>query len=114
VRAQNDSTVDKPSTAVNVDSRVISGLQKRYSGLQSRLDRQSARLLSGMQRKEDKLYAKLNDIDSTKAKELFADDIKQKYQNLQSNVSKLTDRTNGFPLKEYIPGLDSVQTSLGF
>jgi len=114
VWAQNDSTNDELSTAINIDSRVINSLQKQYISLQSSLDRQSSRLLSKMQHKEDKLHAKLDGIDSIKAKQLFADDMKQKYQDLQSGLTKTTEKFNRFPLQEYIPGLDSMQTSLSF
>jgi hypothetical protein len=112
--AQHDSTLSKLSSATTIDSKVINGLEKQYSSLQSKLDKQSAKLLSKMRRKEDKLHAKLSDIDSIKAQEVFTDDVKQKYQNLQSNLTKTTDKLSNFPLKEYIPGLDSVETSLSF
>jgi hypothetical protein len=114
VHAQNDSTYSKLSSITDISSKTITGLQKQYSGLQSKLAKQSAKLLTKMQRKEGKLQSKLSTIDSTKAQSLFTDDVKQHYQNLQSNLSKATDKLKQFPLKEYIPGIDSVQTSLNF
>jgi hypothetical protein len=114
IRAQNDSTYSKLSSITDISSKTITGLQKQYSGLQSKLAKQSAKLLTKMQRKEGKVQSKLNSIDSTKAQQLFTDDVKQHYQNLQSNLSKTTDKLKQFPLKEYIPGIDSVQTSLNF
>jgi hypothetical protein len=114
VKAQNDSTIDQLSIAVNVDGKVINNLQKQYSSLQSKLNKQSSKLLSKLQRKEDKLHAKLSGIDSAKIQAVFTDDVKQKYQNLRTDLTKPTDNLNNFPLKEYIPGLDSLQTSLGF
>src|SRR6516164_1209902 len=113
VKAQNDSTIDQLSIAVNVDGKVINNLQKQYSSLQSKLNKQSSKLLSKLQRKEDKLHAKLSGIDSAKIQAVFTDDVKQKYQNLRTDLTKPTDNLNNFPLKEYIPGLDSLQTSLG-
>src|SRR5215831_10177831 len=103
VCAQNDSISNKLSSVSDVNSKVINGLEKQYSSLQSKLDKQSAKLLSGMQQKEDKLHAKLNGIDSIKAQAVFTDDVKQKYQSLQSNLNKTTHKLNSFPLKEYIP-----------
>jgi hypothetical protein len=114
VRAQNDSTNDNLSTAIHIDGRVINGLQKQYISLQSMVAKQSFELLSKMQRRENKLHAKLNTIDSIKANELFADYVKQKYQDLQSGLTKTTEKFNHFPLEEYIPGLDSMQTCLHF
>ncbi|MFT4154588.1 hypothetical protein, partial [Parafilimonas sp.] len=106
------------STGINsitdVNAKVLSGLEKQYSGLQSKINKQSSRLLSKLQRQEDKLYKKLSIQDSLKAKELFTENIQDRYKNLQSNLTKTTDKLKSFPLKEYLPGIDSVQTSLGF
>ena len=112
--AQTDSAFTKLSTVTDINSKVISGLQKQYGTLQSKLDKQSAKLLAVMQRKENKLHDKLAATDSTKAKEVFTDDIKQRYADLQTRLATTTDKFNRFPLKEYLPGIDSVQTSLSF
>jgi hypothetical protein len=115
VQAQTDSLVNKLSTVENIDSKTIAALQKEYTAIESKVDKQSARLLGTMQHKEDKLHTKLvSSADSVKAKALFADDVKQHYTDLQSSLSKETDKLNRFPLKEYIPGVDSIQTSLDF
>ena len=100
--------------AADIDSKTISGLQKKYSDLQSKVDKQSARLLSRMQAREDKLKRKLQRSDSTKAQEVFTGDVQQRYTDLQTRLTATTGTLNRFPLKEYVPGLDSVQTSLGF
>jgi hypothetical protein len=112
--AQSDSTLNKPSSVNDINSKVLNGLQNQYTSLQSKLDKQSVKLLSKMQKREDKLHTKLNSIDSNKAKQLFTDDIKQHYIDLQSTLSNKTDKLKKFPLKEYMPGLDSMQTSLSF
>jgi hypothetical protein len=115
VQAQTDSLVNKLSTVENIDSKTIASLQKEYTAMESKMDKQSAKLLTVMQRKEDKLHAKLvSSVDSLKAKALFADDVKQHYTDLRSGLSRETDKLKQFPLKEYIPGIDSVQTSLDF
>ncbi|MFT4092590.1 MAG: hypothetical protein QM640_03035 [Niabella sp.] len=106
------------STGINsitdVNAKVLSGLETQYSGLQSKINKQSSRLLSKLQRQEDKLYKKLSIRDSLKAKELFTENIQDRYKNLQSNLTKTANKLKSFPLKEYLPGIDSVQTSLGF
>ena len=112
--AQIDTLSKKVSSITDVDSKVLSNLEKQYGSLQSKLDKQSSKLLSKMQRSEEKLHKKLSGIDSLKAKEVFTDEIKQHYIDLQSKLSQTTDKYMRFPLKEYIPGLDSMQTSLSF
>jgi len=112
--AQGDTALSKLSSVTAVDSKVTDGLQKKYSNLQSQVDKQSAKLLSRMQSKENKLQRKVQGIDSTKAQELFTTDVTQRYTELQTKLTTTTDKLNRFPLKEYVPGLDSVQTSLSF
>jgi hypothetical protein len=114
LQAQTDSLRNQLSPS-DIDSKTIAGLQKQYSALGSKLDKQSTRLLNSMQRKENKLHDKLiSSTDSLKAKAVFTNDVKQHYTDLQSGISKETDKFKQFPLKEYIPGLDSMQTSLNF
>jgi hypothetical protein len=114
VCAQTDSIVNKLSSASNIDSKAIAGLQKQDAALQSKLDKQSAKLLLGMQHSEDKLQRRLSSIDTLKAQALFTNDIKQHYIDLQSSLSQTTGNLKKFPLKEYIPGIDSLQTGLNF
>ena len=110
IQAQSDSA----NAIAPVDGRVLTGLDKQYNGLQSKLNKQSSKLLSKMQRQENKLHKKLSITDSIKANELFREDIQQRYAELQGNLNETTDKLKRFPLKEYIPGIDSVQTSLSF
>ena len=114
VRAQSDGSTNGSSSAVNISSKTIIGLQEKYSDLTSKLSKQSAKLLDEMQRKETRLYKKLNTIDNIQAQQLFSKGISQKYQDLQSGLAKTTGKFEQFPLKEYLPGVDSVQTVLNF
>ena len=61
-----------------------------------------------MQQKEEKLENKLQKVDSTKAKELF-EQTQVTYQELQEKLKAPLDKTIANPLKEYIPGVDSLQ-----
>lgn len=111
---QSDSLVNSISSVTDISSKTISGLQKQYSNQQARLSQKSAKLLSRMQAKEGKLHRKLQSTDSTKAQEVFTDDVTQRYTQLQTKLADTTRTFNRFPLKEYVPGLDSMQTSLNF
>jgi hypothetical protein len=113
VQAQTDSVVNKLSSVTDIDSKTISRLQKEYAALESKVDKQSNKLLTAMQHKEGKLQDKLS-TDSLKEQALFTQEVKQHYTDLQSDLSKETNKLKQFPLKEYIPGIDSVQTSLDF
>lgn len=112
--AQTDSIVSNTSSVTDISSKAITGLQKQYSSLQERLHQQSAKLLSRLQSKEDKLRRRLQGTDSTKAEAVFTDDIRQRYTTLKEKLADTTSITARFPLKEYVPGLDSMQTSLSF
>ena len=114
VVAQIDSTLNGPSAAVNVSGKTITKLQKEYGDLTSKLDKQSAKLLDRMQRKEARIFTKLNTTDNLKAQELFNEDVNQKYKDLQGGLTRTSGKFGQLSLKEYLPGVDSVQTSLNF
>ncbi|MGN6213650.1 hypothetical protein [Parafilimonas sp.] len=97
-----------------MDTRMLSGLQRQYSRIQSKVNKQTTRLLSKMHRQEEALQKQLSATDSIKAKELFNEDIEQRYKDLQANLKSKTDELKQFPLTEYLPGVDSIQTSLNF
>jgi hypothetical protein len=111
--AQTDSAA-KNLNDIDVDSKVVNGLQKQYTSLQSKLNKRSAKLLHKMQRQENKLHNKLIAADSIKAKALFTEDIKKQYADLQSNLATTNEKLKRFPLKEYVPGIDSIQTAISF
>ena len=112
--AQTDTTATKAFSITDISSKAITGLQKQYGNLQEKLARRSAKLLSRMQVKENKLHRKLQSTDSTKAKEVFTNDVQQQYSVLENKLSDTTSLSKRFPLREYVPGLDSMQTSLSF
>jgi hypothetical protein len=114
LRAQSDGGYSKVMNSQNIDAETLDGLHKKYDKLQSEINKRSEKLLSSMQAKEDKLRRKLNHTDSTKAAELFNTDVKQHYSDLNNNLAATADKVNKFPLKEYVAGLDSMQTSLTF
>lgn len=112
--AQTDTTAAGANAITDISSKTITVLQKKYASVQERLNKQSAKLLSRMQAKEDKLQRQLQTSDSTKAQTVFTDEIKRRYASLKAAVLDTTSITTKFPLREYVPGLDSMQTSLSF
>ena len=113
-RAQSDSLTNELSSTINIPNKTISSLQEKYSNLTSKLNEKSAKLLAWMQRKETRLYTKLNNTDDIKAQQLFSKDISQEYRDLQSGLIEVPNKCARALLKEYLPGIDSVQTSLNF
>lgn len=117
---QQTGTTTHPDTAINtiiqtidnIPSRSLDYIDKKYSRLSADVQKQSEKLLQRLQDKEARLQRKLQRIDSTKSKELF-ETSKAKYQELQNKVQGSVDKTTA-KLKEYIPGLDSMNTALKF
>jgi hypothetical protein len=101
-RAQVDSVLNFPDKA-------ISSIDKKYSALNDRIDRQLAKELSRFEKQEKKLQKKLVAKDSATAA-LFASSQRQ-YQQLQE---QLKNPLKGKRIANYIPGLDSLQTASKF
>ncbi len=97
----------------NISSKSLASINDQYTKLTTTIESQSEKVLKRIQDKEAKLQKKLQGIDSTKAKELFSD-TKSKYQELQAKLKSPVDQTIAQPLKEYIPGIDSLQTLFKF
>lgn len=96
----------------SISLKTLSSINNKYAALATNIDKQSLKVVDRIQHKEAKLQAKLQHIDSSKAQQLFTG-IQAKYElyknQLQSPVDNVTTK-----LKNYIPGLDSLQTSLRF
>lgn len=113
-QSQTDSINAKVQALQDISNKTISGLEKQYSGLTDRLHAQSAKLLSKMQDSESKLQQKVQSTDSAKSAAVFTDEVKNKYTELKSKLSDTTGLLKRFPLNDYLPGLDSMKTSLDF
>jgi len=96
-----------------ISSKSLKYINEKYDKLTKTIEVQSQKLLKRMQRKEEKLQKKLQGIDSTNAKELFAQ-TQIKYEELQAQLKAPIDKPIPNPLKEYIPGVDSLQTIMKF
>ena len=97
----------------NISNKSLRLIQNKYSKLTSAVEKQTEKMLQRMQRKEAKLRKKLENTDSVKAKALFAK-TKEKYQKLQDQLQNPVNPSISNPLKQYIPGLDSLQTATRF
>jgi hypothetical protein len=96
----------------NISSKSLKHIGDKYSNLTNAIQRQSEKLLQHMQQKEAKLQKKLQGIDTTKAKELFQES-QAKYKELQIKMQSSVNIASA-KLKEYIPGLDSINTAFKF
>lgn len=108
-----DTSAIHRSGVAAIPEKSIAFLNRKYEKLNEGINRQTLKLLELMQRREAKIQAKLKGIDSTKAAELFTDS-RAKYAALEQKLRTPVDPNVTSPLKEYIPGLDSLQTTLKF
>jgi len=108
----NDSTglINK---VFSFPSRSFSFLSKKYNSLTQNVERKTLKALSRMQQREDRLRAKIAATDSVKAQQLFGN-AALKYQSLESRIAAPLETSKTATLKEYIPGVDSMQTTLAF
>jgi hypothetical protein len=97
----------------NLTSKPLNFINDKYSKLTSLVTGQSAKLLASLQKKEMALMQKMQSIDSNKAKQIFSGSQTQ-YQQFASSLQSPLNPNIAFPLKQYIPGLDSMQTAMKF
>ena len=102
-----------------ISEHALNVLNSRYAGLNKLVDRQTEKMLLRMQKKELDLQRKIQGKDSLKAKVLFARtraDYQLLLARLQSgkNAPGPGMAANANLLKQYIPGVDSMQTVLRF
>jgi hypothetical protein len=113
-----DSVTDHGLSLNKLSDRTLQVLNNRYTLLNKLVERQTEKMLRRMQKKELALQAQLQTKDSLKARALFA----QTQATYQQLLAKLQSGANvgvnagaaANPLKQYIPGVDSMQTTLRF
>jgi len=74
--------------------------------LERKLNKKADKALSNLQKQESRIQSKLTKIDSLKAKEIIG--------NAQEQYSRLEKKLQDTKLRQYIPSLDSIETSLNF
>lgn len=108
-----EPVADSTAGYSSLPGRVFNSITKKQTAIANSIDKQTKMLLSRMMKKEDKLRSKLHAIDSTKAQTLFASS-NEKYQELAKKLHTPIDGNPTAQLNNYLPGLDSVKTSLQF
>jgi hypothetical protein len=96
------------SVSAQLPAKYLSGINKQSGQIENKIDRQTTRYLNKLAKREEKLRRKLARIDSAGAAALF-NGTADKYKELQAGINNKT-----VTVKEYIPRLDSLGTSLKF
>jgi hypothetical protein len=103
VQAQEDTA----SVSSPISSSYLEVVNKKAVSLEQKLDKQSEKIITQFLKQESKLKRKLARKDSTAAIAVFGD-AKERYNKLQQKLAS-TEK-----LKQYIPSLDTLSTSLKF
>jgi hypothetical protein len=110
-----DNLADSAFARVSsISNRALHIMDNKYGLLEKLVQRKTEKLLLRMQKKELQLQKKLALTDSTKAKELFTGNIESRYAQLLTDLKSPIDKNIPHPLRQLLPGLDSIQTSLQF
>lgn len=102
--AQDDSTGHLPGKPF---SSYIAAAKEKAGAIEEKLDKKSRKALAQYKAHEEKLLKKLSKLDSSAAKQLL-ESSKAKFQQLEDQLK------NPGKLSQYIPGLDSLGTTLNF
>ena len=104
--AQDLFAQDSVQITRQISTGYIDAVAVKAKSLEEKLDKKSEKALNQLQKQEEKLRSKLEKIDSIAAKNAFAG-AENKYKEL---AQKLKDSK----LRQYIPMIDSLSTSLKF
>ena len=103
VQAQEDTA----SVSSPVSNKYLEAVNAKAGRLEQKLDRQSEKIITQFLKQENKLKRKLARRDSAAALAVFGD-AQERYDQLQKKLAG-TEK-----LKQYIPSLDTLSTSLKF
>ncbi len=98
--------------AQNVQQKTIEKLNTKAENLNNNIDKQTAKYLHKLEKQEKRFYRKLAKLDSTAAKQLFAQS-QEKYAELSNKVKNSSNNLQQ-KITDYLPGLDSATTALKF
>ncbi|MGC4036054.1 MAG: hypothetical protein QM764_08835 [Chitinophagaceae bacterium] len=102
--AQDD---DASKSEATISARYINKVTDHVSTVDRKLESYNAKALQQFQKHQERLWKKLNQVDSVGAKKIIAD-AQQRYKSFEQ---KLNDPKQ---LSQYIPLLDTLKTSLKF
>jgi len=103
---QAASSQDSLSSGSLVSKKYLDVVSSTSGNLSKKLDKQAEKTLRQFRKQEDKLIKKLSKVDSVAAQKMMAE-AKSRYKELE-------ERMKGSALKQYIPQVDSLSTSLAF
>ena len=104
------SVTDK---VINFPSKLFSRIQGKTADLDKQLTAQTDKYLAKMARREERLKKKLYKIDSSAAKDLFANSARQ-YAALSQKLKTDTGSRSQSISGEYQPNTDSLKVTLNF
>ncbi|MGN6493884.1 MAG: hypothetical protein ACTHLE_17935 [Agriterribacter sp.] len=110
--AQDDQSAGVVALPANYTSRI----NKKISGLDNQLDKQSEKYLKSLSKQEEKIFKKLKKLgklDSISAASALGD-AKQKYTQLSQKLNNANGRMDKLLKGKYLQNVDSLATSLGF
>ena len=108
--AQTDSM---PIQQAVISIHDLNHLGNEYDHLSTSVQKSSLHLLASLQGSEAKLRRQLAAKDSVAAAGLFSGSTAA-YRQLEAQVNRIPSALPLHPLKDYLPGVDSVQTALRF
>lgn len=115
VSAHSQDNPDVVDKIAGFPSSFFNKINKQSASIEDRLTRQTEKYLQRLAKREKKLQRKLSKVDSNAAKQLFAGS-EQQYAQLEKKIAGNASSAGniGRLSGEYLPGLDSIKTSLSF
>jgi hypothetical protein len=89
-----------------VSKKYLDVVSSAFARISQKMDKKAEKILRLFRKQEEKLIRKLSNVDSMAAKKMMAE-AKARYKELE-------ERVKGNAIKQYIPQLDSLSTSLSF
>jgi hypothetical protein len=112
--AQVDTSILKASSLSDgLNNKLLISLERKYQKLENIIARYNNQSLKRLQKQELKLRKKLNQKDSLSTKNAFAGS-EASYASIIKKIQHPTGRINAGTLNDYLPKLDSLQTTFNF
>jgi hypothetical protein len=111
---QLDTSAQKAKTMIGrFSNQMLRSIELKYHRLENKLTHYSERSLQQLQKQEGKLQKKLAKKDSLAASQVFAS-TREKYTGILQKLKHPAAKLNSSSLNNYLPGLDSLQTTFRF
>src|SRR3982751_179083 len=104
-----NANLDDPGKGIQVSAQYLPAITTKSASLSKQLQSRSQKAVDRLMKQERKLRKHLAKTDTTSASRIFADS-EQRYEQLRNSLSK----NNTGHLKQYLPSLDTLSTSLRF